>query len=156
MGLIPEDIIAQVLERCDIVETVSSYIPLKRAGRNFKANCPFHHEKTPSFVVNPDKQIFHCFGCGVGGNAITFMMHQERIEFPEAIRMIAGKHGIAIPTDGSVDAQTLSLKEILYKVNDLAAQFFHNALVVASNDVGHIIKYLKDRGVTLDIVKKFK
>ena len=70
MGFIPEEIIAQVLERSGIVETISSYIPLKRAGRNFKANCPFHNERTPSFVVNPEKQIFHCFGCGVGGNVI--------------------------------------------------------------------------------------
>ena len=65
MSFIPEDIIAQVLDRSDIVEVVSAYVPLKKAGRNFKANCPFHNEKTPSFVVNPDKRIFHCFGCGV-------------------------------------------------------------------------------------------
>ena len=85
MSLIPENVIAQILERCDIVETVSGYIPLKKTGRNFKANCPFHNEKTPSFVVNPDKQIFHCFGCSVGGNVISFVMKQERVEFPEEL-----------------------------------------------------------------------
>jgi len=66
-GFIPEEIIRQILDRVDIVDIISSWVPLKQAGRNFKAPCPFHHEKTPSFVVNPDKQIFHCFGCGVGG-----------------------------------------------------------------------------------------
>ena len=154
MGLIPEEIITQVLDRCDIVEVVSSYIPLKRAGRNFKACCPFHHEKTPSFVVNPDKQIYHCFGCGVGGNVISFVMQQEHVEFPEAMRMMAVKVGIVIP-ETSADEETLSLKEILYKANDLSAQFFHDTLVTSS-EVGHIIKYLKDRGINLDTVKKFK
>jgi len=87
MGLIPDDTITQVLDRCDIVELIESYVPLKKAGRNFKANCPFHNEKTPSFVVNPDKQIFHCFGCDAGGNAVGFIMKQDRLTFPEAIRM---------------------------------------------------------------------
>ena len=77
MGLIPNDVINQVIERSDIVEIIGNYTALKKAGRNFKALCPFHHEKTPSFVVNPDKQIFHCFGCGVGGNAVGFLMRQE-------------------------------------------------------------------------------
>ena len=78
MGLIPEDVITQVLDRTDIVEVVSSYIPLKRAGRNFKALSPFTHEKTPSFIVSPDKQIFHCFSTGAGGNVISFVMQHAR------------------------------------------------------------------------------
>lgn len=155
MGLIPEEIIAQVLDRCDIVTTISNYIPLKRAGRNFKANCPFHNEKTPSFVVNPDKQIFHCFGCGVGGNVVTFVKLQERVEFPEAVRMLAGNAGIVVPTTEG-DTQALRLKDMLYNINDLAVQFFHNALV-GNYEGNHIARqYLKDRGVTLAIVKKFR
>ncbi|PIW63426.1 MAG: DNA primase, partial [Candidatus Omnitrophica bacterium CG12_big_fil_rev_8_21_14_0_65_50_5] len=97
MGLIPEDIIRQVIERTDIAETIGTYIPLKRAGQNFKANCPFHQEKTPSFVVNPSKQIFHCFGCGVGGNVVAFVMKYDRLEFPEAVRLLAQKANIIIP-----------------------------------------------------------
>src|SRR4029077_2715795 len=96
MGLIPNDVINQVIERSDIVEIISSYTALKKAGRNFKALCPFHHEKSPSFVVNPDKQIFHCFGGGVGGSAIGFVMRQERVEFLEAVRLLADQCGVSI------------------------------------------------------------
>src|SRR3990167_6753435 len=103
--MIPQDIIREVLERADIVSTVSAYIPLKRAGRNYKALCPFHTEKTPSFVVNPDKQIYHCFGCAEGGNAINFVMKQERLEFPEAVRKMADRVGIIIPETGKVDSK---------------------------------------------------
>lgn len=156
MGFIPEEIIAQVIERCDIVEAISSYIPLKRTGRNFKANCPFHHEKTPSFSVNPEKQIFYCFGCHVGGNVITFVMQQERIDFPEAVRMLAGKAGIVIPQSGSSDNETLSFKDVLYDVNGLAAQFFHNTLVAAGSDTAEAVKYLKNRGINLETVKRFQ
>ena len=99
MGLIPNDVINQVIERSDIVEIIGNYTALKKAGRNFKALCPFHNEKTPSFVVNPDKQIFHCFGCGVGGNAVGFLMRQEHMEFPEALRFLANKAGVVIPED---------------------------------------------------------
>lgn len=155
MGRIPEEVISQVLDRCDIAEIISGYIPLKRAGRNFKALCPFHHEKTPSFVVNPDKQIFHCFGCGVGGNAVSFVMRQESMEFPEALKMVAQKYGISVPEEG-IDSKALSLKEHLYNINGLAAEFYHQILVSPSSEVSGVVKYLKDRGVNLEIVKKFK
>jgi len=97
MGKIPQEVIDQVLDRLDIAEVVASYIPLKRSGRNFKACCPFHGEKTASFVVSPEKQIYHCFGCHVGGNAINFVMKYENMEFPEAIRSLAGKVGVELP-----------------------------------------------------------
>ncbi len=82
--MIPEVVLNQIQDRLDIVEIISSYVPLKNSGRNFKACCPFHQEKTPSFMVNPDKQIFHCFGCGAGGNLFSFVMKQERKDFREA------------------------------------------------------------------------
>ncbi|MFA5059023.1 MAG: DNA primase [Candidatus Omnitrophota bacterium] len=157
MGLIPEEIISQVLDRCHIVEIVAGYVPLKRAGRNFKANCPFHHEKTPSFVVNPDKQIFHCFGCGEGGNVISFIAKQERLEFPEAVRFLAEKVGIQIPTDERSDPKVASLNQLIYQANELAADFFHTTLALAENEsVVTAVKYLKGRGINLDIVKKFQ
>ena len=125
MGLIPEEIIAQVIDRCDIVETISSYIPLKRAGRSFKAVCPFHHEKTPSFIVNPDKQIFHCFGCGVGGNVVNFVMRQERMEFPEAIRFLAQKVNVIIPSDETPQAHHANnIRQAILRVNALAVRSF--------------------------------
>ena len=125
MGLIPNDVINQVIERSDIVEIIGNYTALKKAGRNFKALCPFHNEKTPSFVVNPDKQIFHCFGCGVGGNAVGFLMRQEHLEFPEAVRFLANKAGVVIPEDESAaPSPSRQLREEILKVNALAADFF--------------------------------
>jgi len=158
MGLIPEETIAQVIDRCDIVETISSYIPLKRAGRSFKAVCPFHHEKTPSFVVNPDKQIFHCFGCGVGGNVVNFVMKQERMEFPEAIRFLAQKVNIPIPSDETPQAhQANNIRQAILRVNALAATFFHKTLLADKSPAAKNARdYLKDRGIDLDAVRVFQ
>ena len=97
MPLIPETILDEVQARADIVEVIGRYVPLKRAGRHFKANCPFHQEKTPSFMVNTDKQIFHCFGCGAGGNVFSFLMQHDRLTFPEAVRQLADHVGVRIP-----------------------------------------------------------
>lgn len=157
MGFIPEDIIAQVLDRSDIVEIISAYVPLKRSGRNFKANCPFHNEKTPSFVVNPDKRIFHCFGCGVGGNAVTFVMNQEHMEFPEAVRFLAQKAGIAIPSSDDNPSRGSQVRQNIFEMNDVTAEFFHHILVTdRSASVQAAREYLKNRGVSLEMVKKFK
>ena len=157
MGFIPSDIISQILDRCDIVETISSYVSLKHAGRNFKTTCPFHHEKTASFVVSPDKQIFHCFGCGVGGNVITFVMHQEHVEFPQAVVMLADKVGIKIPEQEAREDGTAKFKKQLMKVNELACDFFYNNLL-SDKTAGskYARKYLKERSVTLDMVKSYR
>ena len=158
MGLIPNDVINQVIERSDIVEIIGNYTALKKAGRNFKALCPFHNEKTPSFVVNPDKQIFHCFGCGVGGNAVGFLMRQEHLEFPEAVRFLANKAGIVIPEAESVaSSPSRQLREETLKINALAAAFFHETLLTSREaDVKIAREYLKGRGVDLETVKKFQ
>jgi DNA primase len=158
MGLIPSGVINQVIERSDIVEIIGNYTALKKAGRNFKALCPFHNEKTPSFVVNPDKQIFHCFGCGVGGNAVGFLMRQEHLEFPEAVRFLANKAGIVIPEDESTTLNpSRQLREEILKVNALAAAFFHETLLISRDTDAHTARdYLKGRGVDLDTVKKFQ
>lgn len=158
MGLIPEEIIAQTIDRCDIVETISSYIPLKRVGRSFKAVCPFHHEKTPSFIVNPDKQIFHCFGCGVGGNVVNFVMRQERMEFPEAIRFLAQKVNVIIPSDETPQAHHANnIRQAILRVNALAAAFFHKTLLADQSPAAkNAREYLKDRGIDLDAVRVFQ
>jgi DNA primase len=157
VGLIANEIVTQVLDRCDIVEVIAGYIPLRRAGRNFKALCPFHHEKTPSFVISPDKQIYHCFGCAAGGNVIGFIMHQERLEFPEAVRFLADKAGIIIPETSPGGGQTGQLKQEVLKLNSDAAEFFHDNLL-KSNDasVKKARDYLKGRGIRLEDVKQFK
>lgn len=158
MGLIPNDVINQVIERSDIVEIIGNYTALKKAGRNFKALCPFHHEKTPSFVVNPDKQIFHCFGCNAGGNVVGFLMRQEHWEFPEAVRFLADKAGVVIPEDESTSAgPSRQQREEILKINALAAGFFHETLLSArEDDVKKAREYLKGRGINLETVKKFQ
>ena len=95
---IPEDKIEAIKNASDIVDIVSEVVSLRRAGRNFLGLCPFHAEKTPSFTVSPDKQIFHCFGCGAGGNVFTFLMKQGGLSFPEAARALARRYGIDLPT----------------------------------------------------------
>ena len=158
MGLIPNDVINRVIEQSDIVEIIGNYTALKKAGRNFKALCPFHNEKSPSFVVNPDKQIFHCFGCGVGGNALGFLMRQEHLEFPEAVRFLANKAGVVIPEDEAVvSSPSRQLREEILKINALAAAFFHEALLTGHDpQVKTARDYLKARGVDLETVKKFQ
>src|SRR6185437_1827691 len=92
------DQVSQIREKIDIVSFISEFIPLKKAGRNFKANCPFHTEKSASFVVSPERQIWHCFGCGKGGDIYTFLMEYERLEFPEAFRTLVKRAGIELTT----------------------------------------------------------
>lgn len=157
MALIPEDIIAQVIERNDIVEVISSYMPLKSAGKNFKANCPFHHEKTPSFVVTPSKQIYHCFGCGEGGNVISFVMKQDRMEFPEAVRYLAQKVGLAVPEVTSASPQASHERQQLFDINMLAVEYFHTRLLAdPSASAQEARQYLQQRGLTIETVKKFR
>lgn len=154
-GLISEDIISQIQDRTDIVEVISGYLPLKRAGRNFKTLCPFHHEKTPSFVVNPDKQIYHCFGCGAGGNVFGFLMRHERMEFPEAVEYLAKKAGVEIPKKEAVDKDTLSFYQQLYKLNELTMDFYHGTLLNDRN-AQPAREYLERRKIDIETIKKFK
>ncbi|MFA6078396.1 MAG: DNA primase [Candidatus Omnitrophota bacterium] len=149
---IPENLIDTIQERTDIVEVISRYVPLKKAGRNYKAPCPFHHEKTPSFVVSPDKQIYHCFGCGAGGNVFSFLMKFENLEFPEVIEMLAEKAGVVLPRSGSANKEMVTLANQLYKINDLAAQFFQSSL--ANN--AQAKEYLSRRGIGDETAKKFR
>ncbi len=157
MTLIPNEIIQEILDRSDIVDVISSSIPLKQAGRNFKALCPFHHEKTPSFIVNPDKQIFHCFGCGAGGNVITFVMSHEHLDFPEAVRLLADKLGITIQTQKAGQREDSQIRQQLFKINKLAVQYFHDNLIFDKSPSAKTAReYLKNRHVNLEIVKKFQ
>lgn len=158
MGLIPNEIIGAVLDRSDIASVIGRYVQLKKAGRNFKALCPFHHEKSPSFVVNPDKQIFHCFGCGVGGNAIGFIMRQERLEFPQAVRFLADQCGITIPEDGDDNASPdKKIRDAIYQVNELAVGFYHDRLLTGRDPAATAAReYLKGRGVSLETVRQFQ
>lgn len=148
---IPQDVIDDIRDRTDIVELISSYIPLRRAGQNFKANCPFHNEKTASFVVSPQKQIYHCFGCGEGGGVIQFVMKQERVTFPEAMEILADRAGVALPRQQYNAGE--SLKTRIYEANKAASQFYINALTARKNVSA--VKYLNDRGINNQTIETF-
>lgn len=147
------DEVAQIREKIDIVSFIQEFLPLKKAGRNFKANCPFHTEKTPSFMVNPERQIWHCFGCQKGGDIYSFLMEYERLEFAEALRILAKRTGIALQERPAQMAQT-SKKEKIYKLNHLAAEFYH--YVLTRHNAGQKARdYLEERGVSPKIIETF-
>ena len=163
LGLIPQEIIEQVKDRTDILDVVSGYVTLSKAGQNFKGLCPFHSEKTPSFMVSPSRQIFHCFGCGTGGNAFTFVMKMEGTSFPETVRELARKAGIAVPeaqgAPRGVDAggrhhQDSGNREKLEKLNEAAqAWFAHNLTQAEAGREARL--YLKERGMFEDTLETF-
>ena len=147
MGRIPEETIEQVLAATDIVDLVGSYLPLKRSGSNFKANCPFHNEKTPSFMVNPARQSYHCFGCGEGGNAISFVISYENLPFPDAIKKLANRAGVVVQEDAydpEADKRR-KRKSRLLELHNQAARFMHQEMM-ESPDAQHARDYLKSRG----------
>lgn len=152
-GLIPENILEDILSRVDIVELIAGYIPLKKAGRNFRANCPFHHEKTPSFMVSPDRQIYHCFGCAESGNAFKFLMRYERLEFREAAEMLAKKSGVIIP-QSERPTQEASISAQIFKANEMAAEFYADYLESPSGASAK--HYLLKRGISEESIKLFK
>lgn len=152
--MIPESVLNQIQERLDIVETVSAYVPLKRAGRSFKANCPFHNEKSPSFIVNPDKQIFHCFGCGVGGNIFSFIMKIERKDFREVVEELADRVGVELPEDQKRPVES-DAERGLVRANATAAEFYHTTLMTdPSSEKARA--YLDRRGVKKEVLESFK
>jgi DNA primase len=148
---IPDDIIEKVRERSDIVEIIGDHVPLKQSGRNFKALCPFHPEKAPSFMVSPEKQIYHCFGCGAGGNVFSFLMQAEGMTFPEAVKALAKRYGIEIP-EGLPRASTEA--SLAYRINAMAAKAYHAALLGTKEGKG-ARKYLRTRTIGEDVEKAF-
>ena len=150
-----DEIIEEVRQTNDIVDVISQYIQLKRSGRNYFGLCPFHNEKSPSFSVSPDKQIFHCFGCGVGGNVITFIMKIEGINFIEAVKMLADRANIQLPVlQSSSDSLKEELKSKVYKVNEFTAQFYHKNLYMQNAKIAQ--DYVKKRKLSNDTLKAFQ
>lgn len=155
MSKISDRQLDEILQSCDITEIIAGYIPLKKAGRNFKALCPFHHEKSPSFVVSPDKQIFHCFGCGAGGDVFSFIMKNERMDFPEAVKFLADKVGVRIVTEADKDsAMKQSEVTLLYKLNELAAWYFQQSLIKGAAGL-KAREYLAERKLTSESINDF-
>jgi DNA primase len=155
-GSIPEATIEEIRRRTDIVSLIGEYVTLKKAGRNFLGLCPFHREKTPSFTVSPDKQMFYCFGCSEGGNAVSFLMKLNRLTFPEALRHLAGKVGVVIPEKpmSREERERSTLTEQIRRVNELAAGFFARSLQSPSGAGAR--EYLRKRGIGEAAIKAFR
>jgi len=155
-GTIPADKISEIRERTDIVALISEYVTLKKAGRNYLGLCPFHQEKTPSFTVSPDKQMFYCFGCGEGGNGIDFLMKVNRMTFPEAARHLAAKTGVVIPPPGRTQAEKAQqgIREQSLRINEMAAA--HYTRMLHSPAGRPALAYLARRGIRAETVESFR
>ena len=150
-----EEIIEDVRQSNDIVDIISQYVRLKRSGRNYFGLCPFHNEKSPSFSVSPDKQIFHCFGCGAGGNVFTFLTKIEGIGFIEALQELAQRANITLPSlDNGQDSAREELKAKVYKVNEFTAKFYHENLYKKEAKIAQ--EYVKKRKLTNETLKAFQ
>ena len=157
MGRIPEETIQQILDATDIVELIEGYFPLKRVGANFRALCPFHQEKTPSFNVNPTRQTFHCFGCGAGGSALRFVMDYDSLPFPEAVRKLAERAGISIDEE-AYDPETekrARRRDKLITLQRKAAEWFHH-LLCKDRIADPARAYLQKRGISKEMATKWK
>ncbi len=157
MGSIPSETIEQIAAANDIADVIGSYFPLRRAGANFKALCPFHQEKTPSFMVSPSRQTFHCFGCGAGGSVFRFVMDYEHVDFPDAVRKLGARVGVTVVETrgaGEQDRQHEARRTLL-KLHAEAAHWFHDNLI--KREFGETArKYLKKRGITAEMAKSWQ
>lgn len=150
-----EEIIEEVRQSNDIVDIISQYVHLTRKGRNYFGLCPFHNEKSPSFSVSPDRQIFHCFGCGVGGNVYTFLMKIEGMTFKEALETLAERANIQLPTlENGADSSKEELKAKVYKVNEFTAEFYHQNLYKPTAKIAQ--QYVKNRHLNRETLEAYK
>lgn len=150
-----ENLIEEIRTNNDIVDVISQYVVLKRSGRNFFGLCPFHKEKSPSFSVSPDKQIFHCFGCGVGGNVIHFVSKIENLNFKDTLEMLANRANIPLPTLSSSpqEEKIANLKAKVYKINEEAARFYHENLYKPTSKLAQ--EYIKKRELNNKTLQSF-
>jgi len=151
LGRIPQHFIDELIARTDIVELIGARVPLKKSGREYKACCPFHAEKTPSFWVSPDKQFYHCFGCGKHGTALGFLMDHDHMAFPEAVEELATRLGLEVPHEGGVDRAAQRADEPLYELMARVARFYTEQLVRAPR----AREYLAQRGLTAATQERF-
>ena len=152
----PDEVVEEVRSRNDIVDVISEYVGLKRAGNSYKCCCPFHNEKTPSFTVSKEKQMYHCFGCGAGGNVYTFVMKYENYTFPEAIEHLAKRAGITLPEKEMTaeDKKKQSRKHMMYEANRSAAAYFH--FLLTKTERGQLgYNYFRERGYTDETIARF-
>lgn len=151
-GRFSEEFLTELKMRCDIEQTISMYVPLKRRGKNLVGLCPFHNEKTPSFTVYPDSQSFYCFGCGAGGEVIGFIRRAENLDFYEAVRYLADKAGLVMPSEG-FDNSMAEKRRRMYEINKEAARFFNSCLFTENGRAG--LDYYKSRGMKKSTITRF-
>ena len=154
-GRIPESFIDDLLARADIVDLINQRVPLRKAGHEFKACCPFHDEKTPSFTVSPTKQFYHCFGCGAHGSALGFLMEYERLEFVEAVQALADHLGVEVPRENGGSAQRGPDRKPLYEVLERCTRFYEEQLR-HHRDAARAIDYLRQRGLSGEMAGRFR
>lgn len=152
-GMVPKKVLEDIRFKSDVVDVIGSYITVKKAGSTFKALCPFHKEKTPSFVVNPSRQIFHCFGCGEGGDVFKFVMLHEGMDFMAAVTLLADRAGVKLEFDGKKGERGPD-KTVFYSMLEEVAQFYQRILLT-SDSAKQARAYLKDRDITEDTIKDF-
>ncbi|MCM8538398.1 MAG: DNA primase [Lentisphaeraceae bacterium] len=154
MAGIDDAVIQQVKDRADILDVIGSVTPVKKAGRNYLALCPFHNEKTPSFNVNADNQFYHCFGCGASGDVISFVKNHENVDFVDAVKMLADRYGIVIQESNNYNPQAQSEKARLYELHKDAAEWFGKNL--KKPEAMHVMSYLTNRGITSSDIDTFQ
>ena len=153
-GKIPQSFIDDLLDRTDIVDVIGARVDLRKAGKNHKARCPFHDEKTPSFSVNQDKQFYYCFGCSAGGNAIGFIMDYDRIDFPEAVERLAHQAGLEVPREAGDRDFASSRRSPIYDILEKADRYYRDQLR-SHHNAGEAIDYLKQRGLSGRVARDF-
>jgi len=152
-GFLSEEKVSEIRDRSSILEVVSDYVTLKKTGKNYKGLCPFHSEKTPSFMVNEEKQIFHCFGCGEGGDVFTFLMKAGHFSFPQAMEELAKRYGIKLPARelSPTQKKEMAKREVLFQINQIASEYFYDLLTQRrEGEEGR--KYLSQRGISQEII----
>jgi DNA primase (bacterial type) len=154
MGILDEDV-ARVREATNIVAVVSEHLGLRRVGRRYQGLCPFHTEKTPSFTVNPELGLYHCFGCGVGGDAISFVREVEHLDFVGAVERLAARAGIQLRYDDAAAGKERNRRQRLVETVAAAAAFYHQLLLEAP-EAGTARRYLRSRGYDGDVARKFQ
>ena len=149
--------VSEIRDRSSILEVVSDYVSLKKTGRHHKGLCPFHSEKTPSFMVNEEKQIFHCFGCGAGGDVFAFLMKVGNFTFPQALEELAKRYGIPLPRQelSSREKRELARKEVFYQINQTAMEYFCQVLTLRKEgEEGR--RYLSQRGLKQEVIESYR
>ena len=151
-GRIPRVFINDLLARTDIIDLIDARVKLKKQGKNYHACCPFHHEKTPSFTVNGEKQFYHCFGCGAHGNAVDFLMNYDRLEFVESIEELATMHGLEVPYEAGSGTTQIERhqRQSLYQLMESLSAFYQQSL--KGQNAKQAREYLKHRGLREEII----